>query len=84
MDISRWRETANGNLLIVIVVRGVGYRVVLFKHKKTPTFGALRINTDTDESTFMRGWHPTREEARAQGKPCARSKDPPVLTRIKP
>jgi hypothetical protein len=64
MDVRNWRETSNGNPSILLMVKGAEYRVVLFKHKKTPTFGALRINTDTDESTFMRGWRPTREEAR--------------------
>jgi hypothetical protein len=55
MDAQNWRETSNGNVSILITVKEVEYRVVLFKHKKTPTFGALRINTKTDQTTFMRG-----------------------------
>jgi hypothetical protein len=64
MDAQNWRETTNGNVSILIMVNDIEYRVVLFKHKKTPTFGALRIDTDTDQTTFMHGWWLTREEAR--------------------
>jgi hypothetical protein len=54
-----------GRMLVTLraPARRLPYRVVVFKHKKTPTFGALRINTMTDASTFIHGWWPTRDEA---------------------
>ena len=62
LDLANWRETANGNVSIVITVRGVEYRVVLFQHKQTPTWGWLIIDTDDGEETFS-GRYPTRDEA---------------------
>jgi hypothetical protein len=64
MDLSNWRTTANGNPTHLIVHKGKSYRVVLFKHKKRPTHGWMRIDTITDATEFS-GAFKTVEEAHA-------------------
>lgn len=59
MDIRNWDVTAAGNATITVTVRGVGFKVVLFKHKRTPTWGYLLIDTDTDVETFSNVRYPT-------------------------
>lgn len=64
LDINRWRQTANGNLsTLVAMARGQGCRIVLFQHKKTPTFGRLRIDLETDEEVFSKVRYATRDAA---------------------
>lgn len=64
MNVAKWMRTANGNLSIVIAVKGVDYRVVLFKYKKTPMFGWLRIDVDIDAQVFSQMKYATHDEAR--------------------
>lgn len=52
MDLATWRKSANGNPTHAIVMGGKLWRVVLFKHKKTPTWGWMRIDTINDETEF--------------------------------
>jgi hypothetical protein len=52
MDLGQWKTSANGNLTYVITRGGRTYRIVLFKHKKTPTWGWLKIHIDTDQTEF--------------------------------
>jgi hypothetical protein len=64
MDLGSWRMTANGNPSHLIVHKGKSYRVVLFRHKKRPTHGWMRVDTITDKTEFS-GAFTTREEAHA-------------------
>jgi hypothetical protein len=52
MDLGNWKTTANGNPTHIIVHKGRSYRIVLFKHKKSPTHGWMRIDTITDRTEF--------------------------------
>jgi hypothetical protein len=52
MDLGAWKTTSNGNPTFVVVRNGRSFRIVLFRHKKTPTHGWMRINTITDETEF--------------------------------
>jgi hypothetical protein len=65
MDLSGWQETANRNRSIVVTFRTTGreFRIVLFRHKKTPTHGWLRINTATEEQVLSQIKHHTLREA---------------------
>jgi hypothetical protein len=42
MSLRNWGKSTNGNFVHTFTHKGRGYRIVLFKHKKTPTFGWLR------------------------------------------
>jgi hypothetical protein len=64
MDLGNWRTTANGNPTHLIVHKGKSYRVVLFKHKKRPTHGWMRIDVITEATEFS-GAFKTVEEAHA-------------------
>jgi hypothetical protein len=63
MDIRNWKATAAGNPTITATVRGVEFRVVLFKYKRSPAYGFLIINTDTDKETFSERRYPTEVAA---------------------
>jgi hypothetical protein len=66
MDMDNWRESGAGNPTIGnVAMKGVEYRVVLFRHKKTPTFGYLIIEVDADEDaeTFSNVRYATQNEA---------------------
>jgi len=63
MDIRSWRETTNGNPTITLMMNGVELRIVLFKYKKAPDFGWLRIDTLTDKTTFCQACYATEAEA---------------------
>jgi hypothetical protein len=52
MDVGMWRTTANGNPTRFVDHKGRTYRIVIFKHKKTPTWGWMRIDVDADETEF--------------------------------
>jgi hypothetical protein len=53
MDLSAWRKTGNGNpACLVTGLDGRPYRIVLFRHKKTPTFGWMVVDIDRDETEF--------------------------------
>lgn len=45
MDLGSWKRTVNGNPTHVITVKNRTWRIVLFKHKKTPTWGWMKIDT---------------------------------------
>jgi hypothetical protein len=64
MDLGLWKTTTNGNPTFVVVRGGRSYRIVLFRHKKSPTHGWMRINTLTDETEFS-GKFATQAEAHA-------------------
>jgi hypothetical protein len=44
MSLHNWGKSANGNFVHSFTHKNRAYRVVLFKHKKTPTFGWLRAD----------------------------------------
>ena len=52
MDLGSWKKSANGNLVHAIVHGGIPYRIVIFRHKKTPTWGWLRANTLNEQTEF--------------------------------
>jgi hypothetical protein len=63
-DLSGWDTTTKGNPTIVITESGKpDYRIVLFAHKRSPTFGWLRINTSPDIEVFSQTRYATRDEA---------------------
>ena len=45
MDIGSWRRSAAGNPIFSIAIKGRQYRIVIFPHKKSPTYGWLRTDT---------------------------------------
>ena len=44
MSLHNWGKSGNGNFVHTTTWKGRGYRIVLFKHKKTPTWGWLRVD----------------------------------------
>ena len=64
LDLGTWGKTRNDNLIHTIYRGGVVYRVVLFQHKKTPTWGWMRIN-EFDNTTEFSGRFRTLSEAHA-------------------
>ena len=44
MSLRNWGKSANGNFVHSFTHKGRAYRVVLFKHKKTPTYGWLLVD----------------------------------------
>jgi hypothetical protein len=52
MDLGAWKTTTKGNPTYVMVHRGRSYRIVLFRHKKRPTHGWMRIDTITEDVVF--------------------------------
>jgi hypothetical protein len=63
LDLDQWDETANGNPTIVMRARGRRMRVVLFKHKQTPTFGYLITDIAAEAKTFSNVRYPNRAGA---------------------
>ena len=65
MDLGSWRTAkATGNPWIITKHKGVGYHFVLFKHKKSPTWGWVRTNQVCDHTEFS-GRFATIAEAHA-------------------
>jgi hypothetical protein len=62
MSLRDWRRSAAGNPVHVFTWKGHPYRVTLFKHKKTPTWGWLRVHLGTEEEIWS-GRFSTIEEA---------------------
>ena len=63
-NLNDWGKTSNGNPTIVVCEPGKpDYRTVLFAHKRTPTFGWLRIDASTDIEVFSQTRYATRDEA---------------------
>jgi hypothetical protein len=52
MDLGAWKTTTNGNPTFVVVRKGRSFRIVLFRHKKTPTHGWMRVDTINDTTEF--------------------------------
>jgi hypothetical protein len=68
MDAPQWRETANGNLSILLIVKGAEYRVVLFKHKKHRLLARCASTpTPTSRPSCVDGAPPVRRRAWAHG-----------------
>jgi hypothetical protein len=63
MDLEQWKVTANGNRTILVGPYGPSYRVTLFKHKKTPTYGWLVLDVLTEETIFSKSKYATLGEA---------------------
>jgi hypothetical protein len=65
MDLGSWKTTANGNPTHLIVHKGKSYRIVLFKHKKRPTHGWMRIDIIADIDPVFSNSFATQSEAHA-------------------
>ncbi len=63
MDLSMWGRTVAGNPTAMATRGGLAYRIILFEHKKTPTWGWLRIETQSGDETFSRVKFATMQEA---------------------
>lgn len=64
MDIGSWRRSAAGNPIFSVANKGRQYRIVIFRHKKSPTYGWLRTDTFTNEAEWS-GRFATMELAHA-------------------
>jgi hypothetical protein len=64
MDLGNWKTTANGNPTQLVTHKWRTYRIVLFRHKKRPTHGWMRIDVITDKTEFS-GAFKTQAEAHA-------------------
>ncbi len=51
-DLSHWNRTKNGNLIYNVYHKGINYKIVLFKHKRTDTYGWMRVDTFNDTTEF--------------------------------
>lgn len=51
-DLGRWGCTKSGNLVFNIYHQGINYKIVLFKHKRTDTYGWMRVDTFNDKTEF--------------------------------
>ena len=51
-DLGRWGRTKSGNLVFNIYHQGINYKIVLFKHKRTDTYGWMRVDTFNDKTEF--------------------------------
>jgi len=51
-DLNLWDETKAGNKTITIYHKGVNYRIVLFPHKKTATWGWMRVDNFHHQTEF--------------------------------
>lgn len=63
MSLDNWGQSARGNYVHTTNWDGRSYRIVLFQHKKTPTWGWLRIDVKTDTETWSRNKYDTLREA---------------------
>ena len=52
LDLGQWGRTKADNLIQTVYRGGIVYRVVLFQHKKTPTWGWMLINEFRDTTEF--------------------------------
>lgn len=65
MDLGSWRTAkATGNPWHITKHKGIAYHFVLFRHKKSPTWGWVRTNQITDHVEFS-GRFATLAEAHA-------------------
>jgi hypothetical protein len=64
MDLGTWRKTANGNPIFYVVHKGRSFRIILFQHKKRPTYGWMRADTITEQVEFSNAFR-TQAEAHA-------------------
>jgi hypothetical protein len=62
MSLRNWGKSANGNFVHSFTYKNRAYRVVLFKHKKTPTYGWLRVGITSGVEEWS-GRFSTIEEA---------------------
>jgi hypothetical protein len=62
-DLSLWSQTKAGNRTHTVYHKGINYRIVLFQHKKSPTWGWMRVS-DYDGTVFS-GRFKTIGEAQA-------------------
>lgn len=51
-DLSLWDETKSGHKAHSVFHNGVNYRIVLFPHKKTPTWGWMRMDSRFGNAVF--------------------------------
>jgi hypothetical protein len=63
LDLGSWRKTVNGNPTFSITIKGKVWKVVLFQHKKTLTYGWMRVNVITEETEFSGRKFSTMAEA---------------------
>jgi hypothetical protein len=63
MDLGNWGKSSKGNPTHLVNHKGRGYRVVLFSHRRTPTFGFLIVDVQRDASTFSDLFYKTLSEA---------------------
>lgn len=63
MDLDNWGQSASGNYVHTTKWENRDYRFVLFKHKKTPTWGWLRVDIKTESETWSRNKYATLREA---------------------
>lgn len=61
-DLSQWDKTKAGNYTYLLYRNGISYRIVLFKHRRSDTYGWMRVNTNEDDTEFS-GRFDTIEEA---------------------
>ena len=52
MSLRDWKRSTAGNFVHTCTFKGRAYRVVIFKHKKTPTYGWLRVDIMRDEEVW--------------------------------
>jgi hypothetical protein len=62
MDFGLWRKTEAGNPSYLVAHGGRAYKIVLFPHKKTPTWGWARF-IDGEEPSFSKTRYASVEEA---------------------
>lgn len=60
-DLSLWDQTKAGNKTHTIYHKGINYRIVLFQHRKSPTWGWMQIGDP--EGTVFSGRFKTVGEA---------------------
>jgi hypothetical protein len=63
MDFSHWGKSKTGNLIHNTTIGGKHYKLVLFRHKMTPTYGWLRTETLNDNTVFSQDKFYTMAEA---------------------
>ena len=61
-DLSLWNETRAGNKTTTVYHKNIHYRIVLFQHKKSPTWGWMRVD-NFHQTTVFSGRFKTQGEA---------------------
>lgn len=51
-DLSQWDKTKAGNYTYLLYRNGISYRIVLFKHRRSDTYGWMRVNMSEDDTEF--------------------------------